>query len=73
MEQNFINDQEKKAVEILSKIDQQHLYENLSSFSTEERQKFAEQVDLIHSKLIIGSKTRRNISRWSSKLLQECS
>jgi hypothetical protein len=44
MEQNFINDNEKRAVEILSKIDQQHLYENLSSFSNEERQNFAEQV-----------------------------
>jgi hypothetical protein len=44
MEQNFINDKEKRAVEILSKIDQQHLYENLSTFSNEERTQFAEQV-----------------------------
>jgi hypothetical protein len=44
MEPQYINDKEKKAIEILSKIDQQHLYQNLDKFSKEEREKFADQV-----------------------------
>jgi hypothetical protein len=44
MQSNFINDNEKKAVEILSKIDQAHLYANLDKHTKEEREAFANQV-----------------------------
>ena len=51
MEAQYSQD-EQKVIDLLSKINQQHLYENLTKFSAEDRQKFVDQVNTAKSILI---------------------
>lgn len=44
MEGKTYTENEQKVIDILSKIDQKHLYENLDKYSSEEREKFVQQV-----------------------------
>jgi len=45
MESKTYTEDEQKVIDILSKIDQKHLYENLEKYSSEERQRFCQQVN----------------------------